>query len=299
MICRAMDKVLLPFYYNLGTYLGRLALFPITPPPNSTPDEQFLLWNLGNEAYKFLNSLYGQGRPLKVAQVVYDFNQALIDYGKTIGLGPDAMPNPGISVESARSQLIIRGMNLQAVVLADLQRMPVYAVPKQGAYDTDDLIDGADAVLPQEVKAKLSFMALREVRESGRCLAFGVPTASGFHMMRAVEDVLRDYCSAVPEMYGTKGQKIGLPTDRVPSWGDYTAYLEHCKEPDVEETRALLIAVKRNERDVIAHPDKVLTPNEAYTLFQKGQAAITSMAARLSIRPPALPPAAPRPPPYA
>jgi hypothetical protein len=276
-----MDRVLLPYYYNLGAALGRLVAIPMVEPVNAAPDEKFLPWSLGNAVHTQLLWLYRVDGPLKVPNVAHEFQAALQRYGESIGFPVPGQPPSNVPEAVARSDLIVKCLDLQAVVLADLQRMPIYSVPKQGAYDTDDLIDNADAVLPVEVRVKLSQLALDEIKESGRCLAYGVATASGFHMMRAVEDVLRYYCATVT-VHGVKGQKIELPKTHVPSWGDYTAYLEHSKEADVIETRALLHPLGKNQRDFIAHPEKVLTPNEAYSLFQEGQAAINRMADRIT-----------------
>jgi len=275
-----MDRINLPFYYELGSILGAVANASPDAVTDAAADGQ--LWAAAWRARNQVNLLFQPPWNLKVAWgAATAFSTALESFGS--GLYPKQGEQPANDAlrQTLRRTLVLKASEFQTVLQAELQIMAAYFVPQQGIYQTDDLIDRAEITLPEEVRTKLSEMALNEVRESGRCLAFGLPTACGFHMMRAVEDVVRDYCQTIPEMKGAKGQTIHLPKNRKPTWGDFTAYLEHCHEPDVEETRALLLAVKRNERDVIAHPERVLSMNEAYTLFQKGQAAITSMAERI------------------
>jgi hypothetical protein len=283
-----VDRVHLPYFYDLGVALNRVAAWPIIASSDSI-EEKTALWQAGQDAYKLVFWLYSpEGGQVKTTNAPRHFERSLTIWGEAIGIIPPQLsshlqPFDDEALATIRLNLINSVIALQPVLQADLQRMPVYAIPKQGAYDTDDLIEEADKVLPIDVRVKLSFQAVWDVQEAGRCLAFGVATAAGFHMMRAVEDVLRLYCTTVPEMLAKSGQAIVLPTDREPSWGDYTAFLKHSELPDVVLTYALLVSMKRVDRDVIAHPEKVLTPSEAYTLFQKGLAAITSMSERLPI----------------
>lgn len=293
-----MERLNQDFFYQLGQSLGRLPSLPHEIPEDAAPDEKFVLWRLGLTANNFVRTLFGPPWDLHFSSNAFrQFADSLSVYGETIGLSVPGRAPTELSEAQARIDLLTKAVELQTILRTEINRMPIYFVPQQGIYGTEELILNAELVLPQEVRLKLSPMSLREVAEAGRCLAYGVPTACGFHMMRAVEDVLRYYCRTMPELTGTRGQAITLPEDRVPSWGDYTAFLDHYKDDDsIVETRALLLAMKRNERDVLAHPERVLTENEAYTLFQKGQAAITSMAERLPFIAPPGPPPPPPPP---
>lgn len=273
---RGVDRVLLPYYYNLGAALGKLAAFPISPPPGT--DDSFTVWRVGSDVHSLLAWLYGTGGPLRAPMVAHDFLSLLTRYGDTIGLTPNVPAQPE-QTPDARTALLVKSWDLQAVVLADLQRLPVYSVPKQGIYDTDSLIEQAEFDIPEEYRIKLKPTTLADVQEAGRCLAFGVPTAAGFHIMRAVEDVLADYCDTV-EIDGAKGVPLKKP-GKSKNWGDYTTYLKRSEEPDVVQTHALLEPLGKYERNEIMHPERVLTENEAFRLFKEGQTAIERMAVRI------------------
>src|SRR3990172_12463095 len=98
-----MDRVILPFYYNLGTSLGKLTAVPMIAPANATPDEKFIPWRLGNDVHNQLLWLYGAGGPIKAPQVAHDFLTLLTRYGDAIGLTPAGAPPSNVSEASARS----------------------------------------------------------------------------------------------------------------------------------------------------------------------------------------------------
>lgn len=79
---------------------------------------------------------------------------------------------------------------------AELKKTATYAVPQKGIFSTEGLVDMADNHIHETVRASVPEFALEEFRASGRCLAFGLYSASGFHAARAVESVLRKYHDA-------------------------------------------------------------------------------------------------------
>ena len=75
----------------------------------------------------------------------------------------------------------------------DLGRAPLFFVAQKGIFATPLLINEADKALADEVSQVVSAPAKRDLNHAGRCLAFGMNTASGYHALRAVEKVLREY----------------------------------------------------------------------------------------------------------
>jgi hypothetical protein len=108
--------------------------------------------------------------------------------------------------------VIEKATQFEPILLAELQTLDAYHVTQKGIYDTTSLIDNADNTLPPSVLTKLTAEVKREIRESGRCLAFDNATASGFHIMRATECVMHQYllhvCNPKPK-----------PKERLPNWG--------------------------------------------------------------------------------
>jgi hypothetical protein len=147
------------------------------------------------------------------------------------------------------------------------------------------LIEHADKVFPASILGKFSPDIVREIQEAGKCLAFDIPTASGFHMLRATECVLHKYYLAV-----------GKPKNnaRLKDWGAYIAYLYKLTEQQdnidedtvdhIKRVLALLQQVKDQDRNLIMHPEVVLDGDEALILFETTKTAMMAMADKIEVR---------------
>lgn len=84
----------------------------------------------------------------------------------------------------------------ETVLRAELSIADAYFVSRKGGYDTNTLISNAEAIFPGDLVAKVPH-AVPDIREAGKCLAYELGTASGFHVLRATEVVLRRYWEVV------------------------------------------------------------------------------------------------------
>jgi len=114
----------------------------------------------------------------------------------------------------------------------------------------------------------------REIRESGKCLAFDCATASGFHIMRATELIIHKYYTHVCKPTSEK---------RLDNWGAYIAKLDQVADAQVKEVVAILRQIKDQHRNLIMHPELVLSPDESFTLFEIAQGAIIAMVNALPV----------------
>lgn len=270
-----MEKFSLSIFYELGANLERLDK-QLTPPPRTT-DQQVDLLMTAFGVQGQLNILSKPPFSLKVSRAAIQSFRTDVEQFRTTAF-PPAVPGQGprdpVNVSFQANNIAVAVQQLKTVLQAEWGTLAAYFVPQQGIYQTDALIDEAHMVLPEEIRSKLDSMVLSEIREAGRCLAFGVPTASGFHIMRAVEAVLWSYCESV-DIPGLSQP----PKGKV--WGAYTTYLDKSAEADVREVHALLLQLKDNHRNLIMHPEVVLDADGAYRLFQESQSAIIAMADRL------------------
>ena len=196
---------------------------------------------------------------------------------------PEDQQKDNLLVDTKFMRVIQTAKTLETVLNEELVTLEAYLVSKKGIYSTSDLIDHTENILPSSVLIKLSPEIVREIKEGGKCLAFDMPTASGFHMLRATESVLYEYYLI-----------MGEPTkkDKLESWGAYISYLYKLTEPEVNTPKekvnhvkkvlALLQQVKDWDRNQIMHTEVVLNSDEAYILFQKMITAIMAMSERLS-----------------
>lgn len=81
----------------------------------------------------------------------------------------------------------------ETALAAELNRRAVYAVPRRGLYDARDLTEGADLQFDEETLNRMPESLREEIRAAGRSLAFGLGTATCFHLIRAIETALGLY----------------------------------------------------------------------------------------------------------
>lgn len=156
---------------------------------------------------------------------------------------------------------------------AELREAATYYVSQVGMYNTADLVERADHGVPDEVRQFVSDKALGEIRSAGRCLAFDLPTAAGFHVLRAAECVLDDYY----RLYAGQAYK------EQKNWGSYVAELEKLhgdKRPHRPSVRVIrnIRQIKDLDRNPIMHPRTVLENVDALLTFHIALSAIGEMA---------------------
>lgn len=173
--------------------------------------------------------------------------------------------------------LVAQARSFSIILDEELEQLTFFRMTKKRAYNIFDLLEYADRVFADDVRANLSEDALYDVRQCGRSLAFECPTAAGFHVLRALELVMHDYYLAVCQ----PSQKHKLK-----SWGVYIKALEKNKGTakggaDVDKVVALLKEIKDHDRNLIFHPNARLDMDEAFELFQLATNVIMTMSRRL------------------
>jgi len=202
----------------------------------------------------------------------------------------DAQGNWMSPADDARSEyevgsIVSKVEQFKNVLIADLRITASFTVTKSGIFDVNQLVNCAHQALPEDVGKKLTKESLDEIDASGKCLAFSLPTASGFHAMRAVERVIKTYLSDF-----MSGEEIA----RLKNWGQYLDALEKRAAGDAlpkpsQEAIALIRQIKDIYRNPVIHPDRVLSSDEAMALFHSTLAAIGRIAGELSKKEPKLP----------
>jgi hypothetical protein len=158
--------------------------------------------------------------------------------------------------------------NLETVLSNDMPGVSAYVVSQKGIYKTDDLISHADHNFPKEIRKDIPEQAIKDLIESGKCLAFEVPTACAFHLWRAVETVMGAYYQ--------KLTKSTFDSDGVhKNWGAYSKALVE-KGADSNITK-FLDHIRESYRNPQTHPEAMLEVNEALGLFGVATSAIQMM----------------------
>jgi len=134
------------------------------------------------------------------------------------------------------------------------------------------LIEKADLALEEDVRKIVSAESLEDFKQAGRCLAFDLPTAAGFHAMRATEDVLRKY-----------HQLVVKPNKPV---HEMAACINELRKAGADaKTLGILDQIRDLHRNTVMHPEAFLTSSEGIRLFDIAKSAISAMADQIAAVP--------------
>lgn len=164
----------------------------------------------------------------------------------------------------------------EQVFSAEMRENTTYYVPRRGIFDTAFLVDYADATFPPKLAAFIPEKARVDWKAAGRCLAFNLPSAAGYHVCRAVEGVLETY-------YQFFAKKPGAT---LRGWHDYHKALESLKDQESgpsEKALAELDQMRSDYRNALAHPRVVLSDVDARMLFANGESLIILLAQELCV----------------
>lgn len=200
--------------------------------------------------------------------------ESLREFMKEIILEP-AKTQPTIILSDQDRAIVVNAIrDFQAVLATELGQLDVYYVSQQRAFDMPTLIEQAEAVLSTEVVGLLPNECIEDIREAGRCLAFRLPTAVGFHIFRAVETTVLLYYPIL---------KIPLP--KKPSQRNLGRYIKTLTDNGVDvKITGMLDHLREHYRNPIIHPEEFYNINEAVNLFSFAQSAISVMVEDQRIR---------------
>lgn len=163
---------------------------------------------------------------------------------------------------------------------AEVKKTAVYAVPRRGIFDTERLVETAEGHLPDSIRDAIPAFAVSEFRHAGRCLAFGLFSASGFHALRAAESALKQYYTAF----------MGDPKKDDMTMGLMASHLKDRLE--AKDTRAkpspatlrTIADITSFDRNPLTHKELELSEDDAAMLFNRAQGMISIMARELRDR---------------
>lgn len=178
---------------------------------------------------------------------------------------------------------LVSGMveKFEHALAAELTHAPTYTAQKRGIYSTYDLIENAYECFSTTLRDVIPDAALDEFNVAGRALAFGLGTAAGVHLLRAIELVLKRY-------YELFSGSTVAKTERT-----YSIYLkklatlaEDESNPSRPDKRLLqmLAQIKEHYRNPLTSPDHSISIDQATSLFGLATAAITLMSEQIIAR---------------
>jgi HEPN domain-containing protein len=266
--------------YELGSALRHLK--DVAQRESATSVDQIFALFEGEHA---LNRLLA-GEPVEIA-FCRDATQSLLGHiasgishfrdEQTRGVTAERPPLPNWRMGTLRSGIDV----FEHQFSAELKRMAIYLVPRRGIFDTERLVANADLHIPESVRGILGEFAIKEYREAGRCLAFGVYSASGFHAMRAAEAVLQVYYRRFLGDPKKTDMTMGLMASHL---RDRIEASDAALPKPLADTVRSIQDVVNFDRNPLVHKNLVLSEDDAMMLFNRAQGMISLMARELIAR---------------
>jgi hypothetical protein len=140
-------------------------------------------------------------------------------------------------------------------------------------FDMSRLLGEVGALMAPGVYDALPDIARHDFAEAGKCIAYELPTAAGFHLLRGTEDVLRwYYCSTVK-----RGRIDPL------MWFSMTAHLSKRRAPPPAVLLANLDNLRKSFRNPTQHPEMIYDIEEVQDLFALSIEVVSRMVRQVGI----------------
>jgi hypothetical protein len=252
-----MQRINVQYFYRLATILRPLSQVSEGP----LMDSFGVLYAAESELQSFLwNTIIPPETSFATGYELYTTVKELTDQ-----IGQADATLSVVDVNKINAELT----RFETVLQADFARRDMFAVSKKGIFSTTDLVENAEAMLPKAIQEKIP-EAVKDMHSAGRCIAFELATAAGFHIFRAVEAVGREYVTIVRGAPPTDKEKnLGL--------GGYKKILEdHGADPRVINA---LDQLRKLHRNPTMHPEITLTTDEVISTLGLAQSVIQAMVA--------------------
>jgi hypothetical protein len=149
----------------------------------------------------------------------------------------------------------------------------VVCVVNQRALSAYTLVEKIEDCFANKCWQRMSDKAKREFAESGRCLGLERYTGTGFHALRGVEVIIRQW---IDEVVGS------LPAKR--DWGTYIDTMKrNGADPGLT---AVLDNIRSLERNPLMHPEDWLDVDDAIGVFNLSQTAVSRIMSDLEAKKP-------------
>jgi hypothetical protein len=159
--------------------------------------------------------------------------------------------------------------NIAAVLRDESRHGYILTVEDQRCLSSYTLVEHIENCFSKESWDTIGNDAKKEFEECGKCLSFERYTASGFHALRGVECVIRQYIAKLTGM-------LPDPTKKR-DWGFYIGILKDKGADD--KLVAVLDNMRSLDRNPLMHPDDWLEIDDAIAIFTTSQSAVARLAA--------------------
>jgi hypothetical protein len=170
-------------------------------------------------------------------------------------------------VDAERRELERNANVLRDAILAEAEGQVAF-IASDGRYAVSKLLDDVGGLMGEHVFDGLPALAQYDFQQAGRAIAFDLPTAAAFHLLRGTEAVLRDFY-----LRTVKRDRIKEPR----MWGPMVTALRARRNPPPAVLLTNLDSLRAHFRNPTQHPEKVYDLDEAQDLMALAFDAVARM----------------------
>lgn len=257
-----MKRVNLTQYYVFGSVIHRLMAFP------STEEKPIDYYVTIIQSISWIRSfLDDEMIPMPISKKPANrLKEALVSLQSKIDLELSTEKHFATKYSDEILRVNHAAKMFATVFLGELSEVRTYFVSQKRAYDTKALIESAETIFSETTWDGLPEKARDDIREAGKCLAFDLGTATGFHLTRAVESVVLQYLTILCP------QKLGSLKSSEKNLGGYISLAK--AHGGHEEICATLDQFRALHRNPLIHPEESLSVDEALNMLGIAQSAI-------------------------
>jgi hypothetical protein len=197
-------------------------------------------------------------------EILRIINSVLPEVGTQMSVSD--LARPFTDFEAQRMRVLCT--HLPGCLRSEGQHGYVLKLEDQRCLSSYSLTENIEGCFTKDAWSIISDDAKKEFEECGKCLAMERYTASGFHSLRGVECVIRQYIEA---LLGS------LPKKR--DWGFYIQTLkDNGADPKIT---SVLDNIRTLDRNPLMHPEDWLEQDEATAIFTISQTAVARLASGL------------------
>jgi hypothetical protein len=264
-----MNEVNLIAFYYFGAY--------ITPLRETKEGEKIIqTWSRLSLAKNWLDTFFDETKHIpmphvqEAAKVLYEHIQKILNRISVKEVDfPDQEKEPITLHESVF--VVEYAKRFEQEFRFASRDLNIFSVADIGTHSTTKLLQDAHLNLPEDVRKRLSDEVINDLRSAGRCLAFNISTAAGFHILRAVEPLTLQYRNKLA------GASAPLKSR---SWGVYIRDIR--SHGGDEKVAGALDHIRKFYRNPIMHPEETLTLDHAISLFYACLSVIVQLDAAIT-----------------
>ncbi|WP_213281531.1 hypothetical protein [Cellulomonas hominis] len=180
---------------------------------------------------------------------------------------PDESQDNRVLTQGEAEQVRRAAMICRETLLAEAAGKIAY-IAEDKRYTVEKLTGDMRSLFVPDAFDELPAIAQDDFVSAGRAVAFMLPTAAAFHMLRGTEAALRDF-------YSRLVRRGRIPEPRM--WGPIIVDLKRRSSPPPELLTTTLDSLRKHFRNPTQHPEKTYDIDEAQDLLASAIDAVNQM----------------------